>query len=78
MIKILPQEGDFEFQFPALTAAVFFWLFLMKATLSEERCLPDLQFYGSFTNSKILFTKAALGAGHIPMKNILFSLGASF
>lgn len=75
VIEVLPQEGEFVFWFPALTMALSFWLFLMKAIFSGGRCVHNFQFYRSFTDSEMLFTKAALSDGDVPVKN-LFGMGA--
>lgn len=76
VIKVLPQEGEFGFWFPALNTALTFWLFLVKASFSRGWCVHNFQFYGSFTDSKMLFTKGAVSDGDNPMKNSLFSMGA--
>lgn len=44
VIKVLPQEGEFRFQFPALMTALTFWLFLMKATFSGRWCVHNFSF----------------------------------
>lgn len=44
VIKVLPQEREFRFRFPALTTTLTFWLFLLKATFIRRWCVHNFSF----------------------------------